>query len=178
MTRNLRAMETVAMATADLFDTVEAYDVWAVDEYEAYINEYNRYNGITADADAVVEATEHNYECMGKTYVAKSLDEAYLMALMEFGVDAIGANVRCLDNSDFSLNVCLEAYRRAFPNFTDKDFLAYELARNTAWVYFDKVTTYDYWEQCEVTTLDDNGKAYIRDISSLARYMDDIGFQW
>lgn len=181
MTRNLKAMETVAMATADLFDTVEAYDVWAEDEYEAYINSVNEEyyaNKGWAERQISKPVVYSNYECKGKVYVARSLGEAYLMALNEFGVEAIGANVRCLDNSDFSLNVCLDAYRRAFPNFTDEEILAYEIACNYAWVNFKKEVGYDYYEETETVALCADGKQYIRDNSSLARYMDEVHFQW
>ena len=185
MTRRANTIETLNTAVADFNSTVVPFDFWSEDyAWDKYTREqWEDYDMDESDdnwADEYLNApvVENTYECNGKEYVATSLEEAYLMALNEFGVDAIGKAVTCKEKNAFLVGVCLESYRKAFPTFTDEDYLAYEVATNYAWVNYGKEKGYDYWEECETVTLCDDGVKFIRDYSKLARYMDTIDFRW
>lgn len=119
------------------------------------------------------------YECNGTTYEANSIYEAYLKAIMEFGVEAIGKCVKGVDTKEMFCGVCIEAYRGHFPTFTDEDFLAYEIACNTAWAFGNKTkrTEYDGFEEYEVVSLDSTALSIIKN-TKLDKYMDEIGFEW
>lgn len=120
------------------------------------------------------------YSCNGKVYEASSLDEAWLMALDQQGVEALGGCVKSMENSDFFCHVCLEAYERYFPQFSVQDFIEYEKATTYAWLNFDHVIGHGYDFEGEYTTekIVDEGLDYIRSHSPLAKHMDDIGFCW
>ena len=121
------------------------------------------------------------YECNDVTYEATNLTEAWLMALNEQGLEAMeSGSVCCLDNSDFCFHVCLDAYKRYFPKFTEEDFLQYEKVTSVAWLCFPIETHYewDYDGKTKVTSLCQKGLDFILENSKLARYMDEIGFRW
>ena len=63
-------------------------------------------------------------------------------------------------------------------SFSMADVLNHLMVTNYAWLHFDKVKSYDYYEDCEVTRLSDDGLNYIHENDKLSVEMDRIGFEW
>jgi len=116
----------------------------------------------------------------GVEYVADNMYIAYLQALHMQGINAVGANVSEKDGKAFMCHVCLDAFRKAFPQFTDNDFLEFEMVETRAWVEFPHVEkwTYEDYEETKVISLCDEGMHYVLNNSKLARYMEEIDFRW
>lgn len=172
-------------AMADFNNAVESFDLWKVSTF-ANCDSIEEYEEATLNEEYWRSKKTANrplydiYTCNGVKYVARSLDEAYFMALCQQGIDALGAGVTC-ENGDFMMSVCLEAYRRYFPFFTDKDFLEYDMAFYYAWTVFDKVKCMDFnddYEWVECTQLCNAGLDFIQSNSALARYMKKINWNW
>ena len=168
-------------AMADFNNSVEAFDMWKVSTF-ANCDSIEEYEEATLNEEywrnkkAASRPLYDIYICNGVKYVARSLDEAYFMALCQQGIDALGAGVTG-ENGDFMMCVCLEAYRKCFPSFTDKDFLEYDMTIHYAWTIFDKVKFMDY-DGVECTQLCNAGLDFIQRNSKLARYMKKINWNW
>ena len=182
---NRKNLITLSEAMANFNNNVESFDMWkvctmencdSIEEYEEAIlnEEYER------SKKAIDRPLYDIYTCNNVQYVAKSLDEAYFMALCQQGIKAVGAGV-VGQNGDFMMSVCLEAYRKHFPTFTDNDFLEYDMTIHYAWTVFDKVKTMDFnddYEWVECTQLCKAGLDFIQNNSKLARHMKAINWNW
>lgn len=168
-------------AMADLNNTTEAFDMWKVSTF-ANCDSIEEYEEATLNeeywrSEKIANRPLYDiYTCNDKQYVARNLNEAYLMALCEQGIDAIGKGISC-ENGDFMLNVCLNSYKKYFPNFTENDFLIHMLTITYAWNVFDKKTYTDY-DGCKCTQLCKAGLDFIQENSALARYMEENNFEW
>lgn len=118
-----------------------------------------------------------NYICNGVTYVANDFEEAWLKALNEQGLKAMeNANIKC-ENGDFCCHVCLGAYRMAFPQFSDEDFLNYEKCFTEAALKFPKIEHHPVHGDI-VDGFTREGYQWLLDNSNVARYMEDTDFEW
>lgn len=101
----------------------------------------------------------------------------------KYGVDAIGMNITG-DPKNFRFAVCRESWERVlaeyFPNFTLEDVVNHLKVSAYAWLHFDTVKYYDWYdgEECEVTSLCDEGLDYIHNNDALSVEMDRIDFRW
>lgn len=115
------------------------------------------------------------------TIEAESLRDAEYKAYQTYGEDAIGLAVQG-DVNNFSFTVAKGVWEMAlkecFPTFSMADVLNHLMVTNYAWLHFDKVESYDYYEDCKVTRLSDDGLNYIRENDKLSVEMDRIGFEW
>lgn len=111
---------------------------------------------------------------------ANSLSEAEFIAYCSHNFEAIGMHITGEDGAFMS--VCRKAWdemlEKHFEGFTISDVLAHLIINAYAWFHFDKVTHFDYYEECEVTTLCAEGFAYIKEHDRLGNYMQEIGFRW
>ena len=69
----------------------------------------------------------------GVEYVADNMYLAYLQALNMQGIEAVGKFVKEKDGTSFMCHVCLDSYREMFPQFTDEDFLEYDIIQTRIW---------------------------------------------
>lgn len=99
----------------------------------------------------------------------------------KYGVDAVGMNITG-DRNNFLITVCKDSWERVlkenFPNFTLEDVLNHLRVVAYAWSHFDKVESYDYYEDCKTTSLCDAGFDYIHNNDALGAEMDRINFYW
>jgi hypothetical protein len=115
------------------------------------------------------------------TIEAESLRDAEYKAYKTYGEDAIGLAVQG-DVNNFSFTVAKDVWemvlKEYFPSFSMADVLNHLIVTNYAWLNFDKVKSYDYYEDCEVTRLSEDGLNYIHENDKLSVEMDRIGFEW
>lgn len=115
------------------------------------------------------------------TIEADGLRDAEYKAYQTYGEDAIGLAVQG-DANNFSFTVAKDVWemvlKEYFPSFSMADVLNHLMVTNYAWLHFDKVKSYDYYEDCEVTRLSDDGLNYIHENDKLSVEMDRIGFEW
>ena len=114
------------------------------------------------------------------TIEAESLEDAEYKAYKTYGEDAIGVNVHGDNCSAWTIakSVWENVLEEYFPNFSMADVLNHLIVTDYAWLNFDKVKSYDYYEDAEVTNLCEDGLNYIHKNDKLAVEMDRIGFQW
>ncbi len=115
------------------------------------------------------------------TVSADSLAEAKLIAYLSHNYEAIGMCVKG-ENGDFSMTVCRKVWDELldeqFKGFTVADVLAHLILGEYVWVNFPKETYFDYYEECEVTSICKEGLAYLKEHDRLGNYMEEIGFRW
>ena len=115
------------------------------------------------------------------TIEADGLSDAEYKAYKTYGEDAIGLAVQG-DSNNFSFTVAKDVWemvlKEYFPKFSMADVLNHLMVVNYAWLNFDKVKSYDYYEDCEVTRLSEDGLKYIHENDKLSVEMDRIGFEW
>lgn len=94
---------------------------------------------------------------------AVDLEDAYLSALLSYGLDAVGSNIVCRDNNSFCMNVCYKAWQEMLssccPAASMVDVFNYELA-----VLYYKTGKYTRDEAMSK--------------SRLWRWIDRTGFRW
>lgn len=99
----------------------------------------------------------------------------------KYGVDAIGMHITG-DKNNFCFSVSRKSWEcvlaDCFPSFTLEDVLNHLRVLAYAWLHFDKVEGYDYYEDCKTIGLCDEGLAYIHDNDALAVAMDESNFCW
>lgn len=112
---------------------------------------------------------------------ADDMREVQLQMYEKYGVDAIGMSITG-DKNNFCFTVCRGAWEQVlneyFPSFTMEDVLNHLKVQAYAWLNFDKVESYNYYEDCKSICLCDEGLAYIHDNDALAVEMDRINFYW
>ena len=112
---------------------------------------------------------------------ADDMREVELEIYNKYGVDAIGMSITG-DRNNFHFAVCCESWERVlaeyFPNFTLEDVLNHLKVVAYAWLHFDKVESYDYYEDCKAIRLCDEGLEYIHNNDALSVEMDRINFYW
>ena len=115
---------------------------------------------------------------------AENLTEAEYKAYTTYGLDAVGCNVSCDDNGDFSCTVAYKCWRElldtTFKGFTMDDVLNHLIVATYAWLNFEH-ETYERWDydgKTTVTTLCKAGFDYIHEHDPLGNYMDEIDFRW
>lgn len=112
---------------------------------------------------------------------ANDMNEVQFQMYEKHGLDAIGMSISG-DNNDFCFTVCSDSWKRVlneyFPSFTMESVLEHLKAVEYAWLNFDKVEDYDYYEDCNTISLCDEGLEYIHNNSALSVEMARIGFYW
>lgn len=115
------------------------------------------------------------------TVDAEDMRAIELQMYDKYGVDAIGMSI-VGDNKNFHFGVCQSSWKDTlaeyFPSFTMQDVLNHLRVVAYAWLNFDKVEGYDYYEDCKTIRLCDEGLEYIHDNDALSVEMDRIGFYW
>ena len=112
---------------------------------------------------------------------ANDMREVEVQMYDKYGVEAIGLSISG-DANNFSFTVCKDSWERVlkeyFPNFSIEDVLNHLKVQSYAWLNFDKVEDYDYYEDCKTISLCEEGLDYIRNNDALAVEMDRINFYW
>lgn len=112
---------------------------------------------------------------------ADDMREVELEMYDKYGVDAIGMSIAG-DKNNFHFSVCQDSWKRVlaeyFPSFTLEDVVNHLRVFAYAWLHFDKVEDYDYYEDCKTIRLCDEGFDYIHNNDALSVEMDRIDFCW
>ena len=115
------------------------------------------------------------------TVDAEDMRAIELQMFDKYGVDAIGMSI-VGDNGNFHFGVCQDSWKRVlaeyFPKFTMQDVLNHLRTVAYAWLNFDKVEDYDYYEDCKTIHLCDEGLEYIHNNDALSVEMDRIDLYW
>ena len=112
---------------------------------------------------------------------ADDMREVEFEMYSKYGVDAVGMHITG-DPKNFCFSICRKSWERVlaeyFPDFTLDDVVNHLKVGAYAWLHFDKVEDYDYYEECRTIRLCDEGLDYIHNNDALSVEMDRINFYW